>query len=81
MSYEVDEDTIKRAVNCARDQVCLSGEEELRCQPSDVMSGSSAEVALLQCPEDEGCAYCLSFGHTSICQCPVRIEIFKRYGK
>ena len=81
MSYKVDDDTIKRAVNCTRNQICLTGEEELRCGPSDVMSGDSADMALLQCPVDMGCVYCQSFGKTSICECPVRVEIFKRYGK
>lgn len=81
MSFEVDDDTIKGAGRCKKDHVCLRGEEGLYCKPSDVMSGASGEVALIQCPQDEGCAYCQSFGGTTICQCPVRIEIFKRYGK
>ena len=81
MSYEVDDDTIKRAVRCDKDYACLRGEEGLHCKPSDVMSGTSGEAALIQCPEEDGCAYCQSFGGTSICQCPVRIEIFRRHGK
>ena len=57
MGYKVDDDTIKSTVYCVRDHVCLSGAEEPRCKPTEVMSGASADVALLQCPEDEGCAY------------------------
>ena len=81
MSYEIDDDTVKRALKCPKEHVCLRGEKGLHCKPSDVMSGASADAALIQCPEDDACPYCQSFGGTSICQCPVRIEIFRRYGK
>jgi hypothetical protein len=81
MRYDIDDETIKRAVRCEKDYACLLGEEGLHCRPSDVMSGASADISLIQCPEDEACVYCQSFGSTSICECPVRTEIFRRYGK
>ena len=81
MSYDIDDETVKRAVKCDKEHACLLGEEGLYCRPTDVMSGDSADMTLIQCPEDAACAYCQSFGGTSVCQCPVRAEIFKRYGK
>ena len=45
------------------------------------MRGSESSAALIECPKDKGCPYCVSFGSTHVCQCPVRIELFRKFEK
>ena len=81
MSYEIEDEVVSLATKCQKDHVCLTGEGALYCKVSDLMRGRDEEIPLLDCSEDVDCAYCQSFGKSYICNCPVRKEIFKRYGE
>lgn len=81
MGYEIDDEVVAKAASCGKERRCLSGAIEPSCTPIQLMRGSDDEAALIRCPEDKGCQYCHSFGNTHICQCPVRLAIFRRYGK
>ena len=81
MTYEIDESIAKRAFLCPRDQVCLTGKGGLYCRVEVLMRGTDEEVPLVDCLKEVKCPYLKSFGSTFICGCPVRREIFKRYGK
>ncbi len=72
---------MKAATACGKGYVCLTAEGKPCCRPLEMMQGSGESAALIECPADSGCSYCHSFGDTHICQCPVRLEIFTRYGE
>jgi hypothetical protein len=83
MPFKIDDKIVKQAHKCTRDHICLSGNGGLYCKVTYYMVGSNKndKAALIECPKDQGCPYCQSFGNTHICQCPVRMELFKRYSK
>ena len=80
MSYDIDEKIIKSAVKCDKDYICLSGEGGVYCKPTDIMRGTSSDIALVECSKDKKtCPYWQSFESTAVCLCPVRVEIYRRY--
>lgn len=80
MGFEIDDDILKAAVACGKGHMCVSRGQRPYCSPVELMRGEGQDAALIECPEDRGCPYCQSFGETHICQCPVRLEILRRYG-
>jgi hypothetical protein len=81
MKFEIEEEIVKLADKCPRDYVCLTGEGGLYCKVAVLMRGRDDEIPLLDCDTEVDCPYCQSFGQSYICNCPVRKEVFKRYGK
>ena len=81
MRFEIDEATVRRTQKCEKEFVCLKGEGGLYCKVTDIMTGTGREAALVECPGFFLCAYRESYGETDICECPVRIEIARKYGK
>ena len=81
MKYDIDEAILKAASACSKMRMCVTEEGKPCCTPIQIMRGEGEEAALIECPEDSGCSYCHSFGNTHICLCPVRMEIYRRYGQ
>jgi hypothetical protein len=81
MKYKIADNIIKQATRCDKNLVCLSGDGGPYCTVMDYMVGNEEEAALIECPKESACPYRASFGETHICECPVRMEIYKIYGK
>lgn len=81
MKHEIEDNIVRLTDKCQRNHVCLTGEGGLYCKVAVLMRGRDEEIPLLDCPEEIECPYCQSFGESYICNCPVRKEVFKRYGK
>lgn len=76
MTKEVSEEARQKAEKCPLGFACLSGEEAPRC----VISSSVRGVLFVKSAAADHCPYGMSFGYSYICTCPVRWEIYDRYG-
>ncbi len=76
--FEIDEKTLQATTKCPNSFECLGNENHV-CL-AKVESCVKEEVYFVDC-EDIYCRYKMSFGYSSICNCPVRKEIFKKYNK
>ena len=77
MGVTVSEDTLKGTTRCAKDFRCLSGEVDNMCQVGFL--SNSAPILFVQKVQDQFCGYCGHFGHSWLCSCPVRIELYNGY--
>ena len=77
MTFDVSEETRDRTNQCWRDFACLSGEEDVIC----VVQERVGDVLFVERPATIYCPYDVTFGYSHICSCPVRREIYKRYGE
>ena len=73
---EVDQETIAKT-ECDKGYVCLGG-DPLYCS---VMSTLGHNMLLLVCRFSINCRHNRSYGSLQACNCPVRHEIFTKYGK
>jgi len=69
--------TIIGKTECDKGFTCLQ-ETPLYCT---VLSTLGHSMVTLQCQDKLECRYNKSYGALSVCTCPVRHEIFKKYGK
>jgi hypothetical protein len=73
----VSANVIERTTRCQRQFSCLSGAVESLCEVEYVVVG---ELYCLKRTSWRGCSYERRFGDTFLCICPVRQEIYDRYG-
>jgi hypothetical protein len=76
MIFEVDESTIKKTTKCKKNFSCLSKERKDLCK---VTYNITDKVCFIECKNTEPCDYLFPYGHSFLCTCPVRKEIFYRY--
>lgn len=77
MKIEIDIDIIKTTVRCRKSFDCLKNQNHCFKKVSSSMKG---EFLWVHC-DDKGCDYYLSFGNSTICNCPTRMAIYKKYAK
>jgi hypothetical protein len=77
MEIRINDAVIGRATKCERAFSCLTDNLEGSCR---VRKYVSDEGLFVEDGEDEACAYLRVFGSARLCLCPVRKEIYKRYG-
>lgn len=69
---------LNKTTQCNRDFSCLKGiKPDKNCR---VINCLNNEVHFVECSNDSFCSYLMSFGNSFICNCPVRKEIFNKYG-
>lgn len=76
MTMEVSEEARQRTDECPRGFACLHDRESPRCAVRNSVRG----VLFVEKPTLGHCPYAMSFGYSYICSCPVRWEIYDRYG-
>ncbi len=74
---EVDKATIEKTTRCVSDFECLSNSGRNLC-PAEINVDNVGIFVNLNAASD--CAYKVPFGSSHICKCPVRREIYQRYG-
>ncbi len=74
---KIDELTLKKTTLCLHDFKCLK-DKNYMCTVAKVNSCIDGKILFIDCPKHE-CRYRLSFGDGSICQCPVRKDIYNKY--
>lgn len=74
---EIDIDILKKTISCAHDFGCLKTENH-HCITSKVERCVNNKVHFINC-DDKYCNYKMSFGHSTVCNCPIRQEIYRKY--
>ncbi len=77
MNFDISDDARAAAKRCGKQLVCLNGNKEELCRLKCDIKG---EVLFIECREEAHCFYQITFGYGTICTCPVRREIFAKYG-
>ena len=76
---EIDENILKTTTKCIDNYECLKNENH-PCLKSKVESYSIGKVIFINCIKTD-CHYKMDYGYSTICNCPVRIEIFNKYDR
>lgn len=75
--YNVNADTVCRAAECKKGHACLWGKTEDLCR---LYCLSLDRFCCLRGSCNSNCAYCTLLDRQSLCGCPVRVELYKKYG-
>ncbi len=79
MQFEIAQDILDSAKHCQKEFACLNGGTDDICA---IGTPVGSEVCFVERPKGLTCRYGDYYGyHKAICTCPVRKEIWKRYGK
>lgn len=77
MKFDINPDIIKKTDQCRDNYSCLNDEGTCLCEAESHFDKS---ILFIKSPKML-CNYYMSFGHSHICKCPVRMEIYYRYNK
>jgi hypothetical protein len=77
MEIQISDAVIEQAIKCERAFSCLAGNLEGSCRVTKYIAD---EVLFVEDGNGEACAYLRVFVSARLCLCPVRKEIYKRYG-
>jgi len=77
MEIEVDEAVMCATTHCTRSFRCLEPSGSSLCRVQKCVRGT---VHFIECLDRTSCSYRMSFGKAFVCNCPVRKEIYDRYG-
>jgi hypothetical protein len=78
MNYAVDEKIKEAATKCENGHACLECEEHELCA---VQHFVMHELLFVECLHTASCPYKEKVSKITICTCPVRKEIYRRYRK
>jgi hypothetical protein len=78
MVYQISEAAKKRAAKCPYNFEGLNSEKWDTCSIEKELSGA---LLIKDISKHKFCNYFLYFGSRHICICPIRYEIYKRYGR
>jgi hypothetical protein len=78
MSIEISEVTIARETKCKNAFSCLSGMAPDVCEVGQALGGGL--VLFVKKNTSYFCPYAGRFGTSYVCSCPVRRELYSRYG-
>jgi len=74
---DINKQTLKETTNCEKNFGCLNGHNHVYCK---VESCVNNEVHFVKCLNEDHCLYKMNFGDSIICSCPIRKEIYNKYG-
>jgi len=77
MCYELNEDTLHHTTKCPREKRCLKRGGGPECEVDRIVEDGGV---FLHSVKPEPCVYKMSFGYEYICHCPIRYELFDRFG-
>jgi hypothetical protein len=78
MPFTVNEEVVRETTNCIYNFRCMSGELYKMC-PVDHFQGSG-QVLFVLSGNGDSCPYHVELSESVACACPVRKELYKRYG-
>ena len=78
MRVEIDDLIVKTATQCEKNFACLECEEQVYCAVEQCLMH---RILFVKCVQDLSCPYKGMMDRVPVCNCPVRKEIFRRYGK
>jgi hypothetical protein len=77
MEYHVSRDAVEAAAACTKGFSCLNGSGGHLCPVEYSVDG---KVHFITCLNDARCSMQQTFGNRLLCGCPVRKELYNRYG-
>ena len=77
MVCTIPEEVVESATRCQKNCSCLESEKPDVCK---VISFAGDEVIFVEADDKHACSYRVSFGSAYFCACPVRKELYKRFG-
>ena len=75
MALTISQEIIDQATECDRDFSCLVNSSEPSCKISACIKNAYFIDNL-----ERTCPYNIEYGHQHLCTCPVRKEIYRKYG-
>ena len=75
-AIKIAEEILEKTAYCEHDFSCLSGARFCTCADNRSIGYGMLEVIL---KNGDDCKYHVTFGDTSFCTCPTRVEIYKQY--
>ncbi len=76
-TYEVSQDILVKAKDCVKSQKCLRDPKNTLCKSEYLLDN---QVLFVKEKESHSCNKFLPYGLTGVCRCPVRTELYRRYG-
>ncbi len=73
---EIEKDILQKTTKCKKDFSCLKNQGATICK---VLNCVNDKVHFVDCTSKVFCDYKMTFGNSSICNCPTRKEIFNKY--
>ncbi len=73
---EINENILKATTKCKHGFSCLSGKKDV-CK---VELSVDNKIHFIVCLDNLPCSYRIPFGYSYVCTCPVRKELYNRYG-
>lgn len=77
MKFDIEEHILKAAAKCRKEYSCLDGNTECLC-PVRAINGNHTVQIDAACANS--CKYCFPMKPKTYCLCPVRNELYNRYG-
>jgi hypothetical protein len=78
MKIEISEDILSATKCCKRKSSCINDELNQICKVTDCINGV---VHFVKPVQGRNCEYQQLFGYSCFCSCPLRKEIFRKYGQ
>ena len=75
--YSINKEILDAVECCDRNRICSEGKLSSVCVPLLLVGDDLLEINQIN---PRNCACKIDFGGTCYCSCPVRVEIFKKYG-
>ena len=77
MKFEIDQAIIDRT-ECEKGYMCLSGNDE---DIFDMKDHLGHNMLVLEHDRPKNCPHNHNYGSLHVCKCPVRVEIYNKYGR
>ena len=77
MAKKVDKKTVNETLHCEKNFACIKIDKHVCCKVENCIN---KEVHFITSIDNNNCNYKISFGNSYFCTCPVRKEIFNKYG-
>jgi len=79
--FEIKAEILAKAIHCSKKHGCLDSESSNHCLNIEIVKCISNKILFVKC-NNNFCKYRMKYGHQStICNCPIRIAIYNKYGK
>ena len=72
---DINDDTLQNTTKCGKGFACLSSGDGCLAEVESAVGGT---LLFVECT-DGSCRYRIHFGHSYVCTCPTRVEIYAKY--
>ena len=79
MKYVLEPEVLRATTSCVNNFSCLSGEDKCICEIERYIGDEEGVLFVNKKSDIASCKYCMSFGSSFVCNCPVRKKIYKNY--